>query len=74
MIEAIIMTLIYICLLAVAIYLIIWVITSVAGIALPEKVVQIIWIVFVLICVLLLVRLLLPHFSKLGAAMLPLLV
>lgn len=73
MIEAIITTLIYICLLAVAIYLILWVITTVAGIALPEKVIQIIWIVFVLICVLFLVRLLMPHFGKLGA-MLPLLV
>jgi len=74
MIEAIITTLIYICLLAVAIYLILWVIQSIAGIALPEKVVQIIWIIFVLICVLLLVRLLLPHFGKLTATMLPLLV
>lgn len=69
MIEGIIMALIYLCLLAAAIYLIIWVITSVAGIALPAKVIQIIWIVFVLVCVLFLVRLLLPGMGiKLGLA------
>jgi hypothetical protein len=74
MIEAIITTLIYVCLLAAAIYIILWVISSVAGIQLPPKVVQIIWIVFVLICLLLIVRLLLPHMGKLAGAMLPLLV
>lgn len=76
MIEGIIMALIYLCLLAAAIYLIIWVITSIAGIALPPKVIQIIWIVFVLVCVLFLVRMLLPGMGiKLGlGALLPLLV
>ena len=73
MIEAVITTLITICVLAVAIYLILWVIQSVAGITLPDKVTQIIWIIFVLICVLLLVRLLLPHMGKL-VGMLPMLV
>lgn len=72
MIETIITTLIYICLLAVAIYLVIWVLQTVAGIELPPKVVQIIWVVFVLICVLLLVRLLLPHMGRLSG-LLPLL-
>lgn len=74
MVEAIIMSLIYICLLAIAIYLILWVIQAVAGISIPPKIVQIIWIVFVLVCLLLLVRLLLPHFPRLAATMLPLLV
>lgn len=74
MIEAIITTLIYICLLAVAIYLIIWVLQSVANISLPEKVVQIIWVVFVLICILLLVRILLPAAGVKFGTVLPLLV
>ena len=72
MIEAIIYALIYICLLALVIYLIIWVLNTVAGIALPPKVIQIIWVIFALICILILVRLLLPHFGKL-VGMLPLL-
>ena len=74
MIEAIITTLIYVCLLAIAIYLILWVIQSIAGISLPPKVIQIIWIVFVLVCLLLLVRLLLPHSGLHLGGMLPLLV
>lgn len=74
MIEQIIMALIYLCLLAAAVYLIIWVITSVANIALPAKVIQIIWIVFVLVCVLFLVRLLLPAAGIRLGALLPLFV
>jgi len=74
MIEAIITTLIYICLLAAAIYIVIWVIQTVAGIAIPPKIVQIIWIVFVLLCLLLVFRLLSPHLGRLAGAVLPLLV
>jgi len=70
MIEAIITGLIYICLLAIAVYLIIWVLQTVAGVALPPKVVQIIWVVVVLIALLILVRILLGgggfHLGKLG--------
>lgn len=65
MIEAIIYALIYICLLALVIYLIIWVLNTVAGVSLPPKVIQIIWVIFALICILILVRLLLPHMGKL---------
>ena len=74
MIEAVIYSLIYICLLALVIFLVLWVIQTVAGISLPPKIVQIIWVVFVLVCLLILVRLLLPHFGKLAGAVLPLLV
>jgi hypothetical protein len=61
MIEAVIMALIYICLLALAIFLILWVLQSVVEIALPPKVVQIIWVIFVLVCVLILVQIVLPR-------------
>ena len=74
MIEAIIYALIYICLLALVIYLILWVLGTVAGVQLPPKVIQIIWVVFALVCLLILVRLLLPHSGRLLGAMLPLLV
>jgi hypothetical protein len=73
MIEAIIYALIYICLLALVIYLILWVLGTVAGVALPPKVIQIIWVIFALVCILILVRLLLPHMGRL-VGMLPLLV
>lgn len=74
MIEAVIYSLIYICLLALVIFLVLWVLQTVANVALPPKVIQIIWIIFALVCVLILVRLLLPGFSKLAGSVLPLLV
>jgi hypothetical protein len=74
MIEAVIYALIYICLLALVIYLILWVLGTVAGVTLPPKVIQIIWVVFALVCLLILVRLLLPHSGRLLGGMLPLLV
>jgi hypothetical protein len=73
MIEAIIYALIYICLLALVIYLIIWVLQVVASVSLPPKVIQIIWVIFALVCILILVRLLLPHAGKL-VSLLPVLV
>jgi len=63
MIEAIITALIYIVLLAVAVYLIFWVLEAIAGVSVPAKVQQLIWIVVVLIAILLLVRILLPRLA-----------
>jgi hypothetical protein len=63
MIEAVITALIYITLLAVAVYLVFWVLEAIAGVAVPAKVQQLIWVVVVLIAVLLLVRLLLPRLA-----------
>jgi hypothetical protein len=78
MIEGVIYGLIYICLLALAIYLILWVLGTVVGIALPPKVVQIIWVIFILVCVLILVQMILPRagfrLGEITGAMLPLLV
>ena len=59
MIEAIIMTLIYICVIALVVYLALWVLEQI-GVGLPPQVAKIIWIVAVLICLLLIVRVLLP--------------
>ena len=65
MIEAIITALIYITLVAVAVYLIFWVLEAIAGVSVPAKVQQLIWIVVVLIAILLLVRILLPRLAAL---------
>lgn len=59
MLESVIMLLIYICVLALAVYLVIWVLETV-GIALPPRVVQIIWVIVALIVILLILRALLP--------------
>ena len=56
MIEAIIMMLIYVCVIALVFYLVIWVLTNVVGVPIPAKVIQIIWVIFALIVILLLWR------------------
>jgi hypothetical protein len=69
MIVTIITLLIYICVLALVIYLIIWVL-GVVGINLPPKVIQILWVIVALIALLFIVQALLggglPHLGKLS--------
>jgi hypothetical protein len=65
MVTAIITLLIYVCVLALVIYLVIWVLRDVVGLALPEKVIQILWVIFALVVLLLLVQALLGHGFKL---------
>jgi hypothetical protein len=60
MLESLIMALIYLLIVAAVIYLIIWALQTVAGVALPDKVIKIIWVVFVLVALLLILRILLP--------------
>lgn len=57
MLASIITFLIYVCLLAIVIYLIIWVLRDVLGLPLPEKVVQLLWVIVALIAILYLVQL-----------------
>lgn len=59
MIETLIMLLIYICLVVGACYLVIWVLGQL-GIALPDMVIKVFWIIVVLIVILLLWRALAP--------------
>lgn len=56
MLESIIMFLIYVCLAAIVIYLVIWVLRDVVGLPLPGKIIQILWVVFALIVILFLVQ------------------
>jgi hypothetical protein len=60
MLESVIMFLIYVCVIAIIIYLVIWVLRDVLGLPLPAKVIQILWVIFALIVILFLVRLILP--------------
>jgi hypothetical protein len=62
MFESIVRALIYVCFIAAAYYLIIWVVGQL-GIALPAMVMHIIGIIFVLFAILILVRLLYPVMS-----------
>lgn len=61
MLEAVIMFLIWCCVAALVIYLVIWVLRDVIGLPLPDKVIQILWVIFALIVILMLVQFLLPH-------------
>jgi hypothetical protein len=58
MIESVITLLIYVCVLALVVYLVIWVLEQV-GIALPAQVIKIVWIIVALVVLLLIVRMLL---------------
>jgi hypothetical protein len=57
--EAVIYTLIYIAVAALVVWLIIWVLQSI-GVPLPPQALKILWVIFGLICILLLLRLILP--------------
>ena len=58
MIASVITFLIYVCVLALVIYLIIWVLRDVVGLPIPPKVIQILWVIVALIVILWLVQML----------------
>jgi len=59
MIASVITFLIYVCLLAIVIYLVIWVLRDVVGLPIPEKVIQLLWVIVALIVILWLVQMVL---------------
>jgi hypothetical protein len=61
MITSVIMLLIYVCVVALVFYLIIWVLRDVVGLPIPEKVIQILWVIFALIVILWVVQFVLGH-------------
>lgn len=65
MLSAVIVALIYICIAALIVYLVLWVLQSI-GIAIPAMVVKIIWIIFALLVILWLVQAVLPGVPSLG--------
>ncbi len=69
MLASVITFLIYLCLLAIVIYLVIWVITDVIGLPIPAKVIQLLWVIVALVAILWIVQMVagggnfrLPHF------------
>lgn len=63
MIEGLITLLIYVCVLALVIYLVIWVLQSI-GVPLPAMVIKIMWIIVALVVLLLILRLVLPGLGQ----------
>lgn len=59
MLTAVITLLIYICVIALVFYLVVWVVRDVIGVPIPERVIQILWVIFALIVILMLVNALL---------------
>lgn len=62
MLEAVIRALIAICFVALAVFLVLWVLAEL-GLGLPPMVVKILWVVAVLLVLLYLVRLFRPHWG-----------
>ncbi len=60
MIEAVIRALIYVCCLALVFVLVVWVLGTI-GVAIPAAAIKILYVIFGLICILVLWRLLRPH-------------
>lgn len=63
MVEAVIKFLVTICLIALCVFLVLWVLAAL-GVTLPPMVVKVIWIIVALIAVLFLVRMLRPYFGR----------
>lgn len=59
MLASVITFLIYICLLAIVIYLVIWVLRDIVGLPIPEKVIQLLWVIVALVAILWLVQMVL---------------
>lgn len=59
MLESVIVFLIYVCVLALVIYLVIYVLRDVIGVPIPAKVIQILWVIVALLVILWLVQLVL---------------
>ena len=70
MLASVVTFLIYLCILAIVIYLIIWVVQDVIGLPIPAKVIQLLWVIVALVAILWLVQMVLPgvgaHFPRLS--------
>ena len=68
MLASVITFLIYICILAIIIYLVIFVLRDVVGLPIPAKVIQLLWVIVALIVILWLVQMVIGggglHFPK----------
>jgi len=60
MVESLIMLLIYICGIAAVVWLVLYVLQTALGWAIPDQIVKIIWVIVFLVVLLLILRLVLP--------------
>jgi hypothetical protein len=60
MIEAVIIALIWICVAALIVWLVLYVLQSIMGWQIPAKIIQIIWVIFALLAILWLLRAVMP--------------
>ena len=67
MLSSVIIFLIWVCVLALIVYLVLWVLTDVVGLPIPPKVIQILWVIVALIVILWLVQLVLGAGGSLPA-------
>lgn len=56
MLASVISLLVYLCLLAIVIYLVIWVVRDVIGLPIPDKVIQLLWVIVALVAILWIVQ------------------
>ena len=69
MLTSVITFLIYLCILAIVVYLILWIVQDVIGLPIPAKVIQLLWVIVALVAILWLVEMVLPgvgglHFPR----------
>lgn len=57
MLTTVVTFLIYLCILALIVYLLIWIVRDVIGVPIPAKVIQILWVIVSLVVILWLVQL-----------------
>jgi hypothetical protein len=60
MIETVITALIYLCILAITVYVVLWVLEQI-GVHLPSKVINLLWIIVALVVLLFIIRAILPN-------------
>ena len=65
MAATIITFLIYACVLAILLYLVVWVLRDVIGLPIPDKVIQLLWVIVALVVILWLVQMVLPGIAGL---------
>lgn len=66
MLETVISFLITLCIFAIVVYIVLWVLGAI-GIAVPPKIVQLFWVIVLLVAILMLAKMIGPHLGTLHA-------
>lgn len=73
MIESVIMAMIYLVLMAIAVYIVLWVLAEI-GITIPANIMKLLWVIVVLVALLMVVRTFLPAIGVRVSGVFPLIV